>query len=61
MPLELVNSKVVKSTLAPGQNVLARTGSMLYYTGDVRFIPHSMGGGPAPCRTWAVSPGWPAA
>jgi uncharacterized protein (AIM24 family) len=46
MPLELVNSKVVKSTLAPGQNVLARTGSMLYYTGDVRFIPHSMGGGP---------------
>lgn len=25
MPLELVNSKVVKSTLAPGQNVLART------------------------------------
>ncbi|OZC57905.1 hypothetical protein CH267_08210 [Rhodococcus sp. 06-621-2] len=44
MPLELVNSKVVKSTLAPGQNVLARKGSMLYYTGDVHFIPHSMGG-----------------
>ncbi|MDV6260415.1 AIM24 family protein [Rhodococcoides yunnanense] len=45
MPLELVNSKVVKSVLAPNQNVLARRGSMLYYTGDVRFVPHSMGGG----------------
>ena len=44
MPLELVNSKVVKSTLAPGQNVLASKGAMLYYTGDVHFIPHSMGG-----------------
>lgn len=44
MPLELVNSKVVKSSLAAGQNVLARKGSMLYYTGDVHFIPHSMGG-----------------
>ncbi|OZC90411.1 hypothetical protein CH254_02670 [Rhodococcus sp. 06-412-2C] len=44
MPLELVNSKVVKSVLAPNQNVLARRGSMLYYTGDVRFVPHSMGG-----------------
>ncbi|OZF54844.1 hypothetical protein CH293_09180 [Rhodococcus sp. 14-2470-1b] len=47
MPLELVNSKVVKSALAPGQNVLARKGSMLYYTGDVHFIPHSMGGSAA--------------
>jgi uncharacterized protein (AIM24 family) len=46
MPLESVNSKVVKSILAPGQNVLARRGSMLYYTGDVRFVPHTMGGGP---------------
>ncbi|OZE34530.1 MULTISPECIES: AIM24 family protein [unclassified Rhodococcus (in: high G+C Gram-positive bacteria)] len=44
MPLELVNSKVVKSVLAPNQNVLARRGAMLYYTGDVRFVPHSMGG-----------------
>lgn len=44
MPLELVNSKVVKSSLAAGQNVLSRKGSMLYYTGDVHFIPHSMGG-----------------
>ena len=44
MPLELVNSKVVKSVLAPHQNVLARRGSMLYYTGDVRFVPQSMGG-----------------
>ncbi|WP_072804953.1 AIM24 family protein [Rhodococcoides yunnanense] len=47
MPLELVNSKVVKSSLAPGQNVLARKGSMLYYTGDVHFVPHSMGGSAA--------------
>ena len=45
MPLELVNSKVVKSVLAPNQSVLARRGSLLYYTGDVRFVPHSMGGG----------------
>jgi uncharacterized protein (AIM24 family) len=45
VPLELVNSKVVKSVLAPNQSVLARRGSMLYYTGDVRFVPHSMGGG----------------
>ena len=45
MPLELVNSKVVKSVLAPNQSVLARRGSMLYYTGDVRFVPHSMGAG----------------
>ncbi|MGC0362419.1 uncharacterized protein (AIM24 family) [Rhodococcus sp. 27YEA15] len=46
MPLDKVNSKVVKSILGPGQNVLARTGAMLYYTGNVRFIPHSTGGGP---------------
>ncbi|MGU3432276.1 AIM24 family protein [Actinomycetes bacterium M1A6_2h] len=46
MPLEQVNSKVVKSILTPGRNVLARRGSMLYYTGDVRFVPYSMGGGP---------------
>jgi uncharacterized protein (AIM24 family) len=45
VPLEAVNSKVVKSVLAPGQNVLARRGAMLYYSGDVRFVPHSMGGG----------------
>mgnify|MGYP001238160729 FL=1 len=44
MPLEKVNSKVVKSALTPGQNVLARKGSMLYYTGDIHFVPHSMGG-----------------
>jgi uncharacterized protein (AIM24 family) len=47
VPLEAVNGKVVKSTLAPGQNVLARKGAMLYYTGDVHFIPHSMGGSAA--------------
>ena len=42
--LEVVNSKVVAATLTPGLPALARRGSMLFYTGDVRFVPHSMGG-----------------
>ncbi len=45
MPIEKVNSKVVKAAVAPGQSVLARKGAMLYYTGDVHFVPHTMGGG----------------
>jgi uncharacterized protein (AIM24 family) len=44
VPLETVNSKVVKTTLAQGQNMFARKGAMLYYTGDVHFTPQSMGG-----------------
>lgn len=48
MPMQLENSKVLKATLAPGQQVTARKGSMLYYSGDVRFTPHSMGGGGRP-------------
>ncbi|MBY6538174.1 AIM24 family protein [Rhodococcus sp. BP-349] len=42
--LELVNSKVVKSTVAPGSPTLARRGSMLFHQGDVRFVPHTIGG-----------------
>lgn len=46
MPIEKVNSKVVKAVLNPGQAVLARRGAMLFYTGDVQFQPHSGGGAP---------------
>ncbi|MEP7766116.1 AIM24 family protein [Sanguibacter sp. 25GB23B1] len=45
MTMELVNDKVVRVPVQQGQQILARKGSMLYYTGDVRFTPHSMGGG----------------
>lgn len=44
MTFEKVNSKVVKVNLATGGDVLARKGAMLFYTGDVRFVPHSPGG-----------------
>ncbi len=44
MTFEKVNSKVVKVNLASSGNVLARKGAMLFYTGDVRFIPHGPGG-----------------
>ncbi|WP_127781627.1 AIM24 family protein [Rhodococcus sp. X156] len=43
--IEQVNSRVAKATLVPGQHVLARRGAMLYYSGEVQFIPHSPGGG----------------
>lgn len=46
MPIEKVNSKVVKAVLQPGQAVIARRGAMLFYTGDVQFQPHSGGGAP---------------
>ena len=46
MPIEKVNSKVVKAVLTPGAVVLARRGAMLFYTGDVQFRPHTAGGGP---------------
>lgn len=45
MPIEKVNSKVVKAVLTPGAVVLARRGAMLFYTGDVQFRPHTAGGG----------------
>lgn len=44
MPIEKVNSKVVKAVLNPGAFVLARRGAMLFYTGDVQFRPHTTGG-----------------
>jgi uncharacterized protein (AIM24 family) len=46
VPIEKVNSKVVKAVLTPGRAVLARRGAMLFYTGDVQFQPHSAGGAP---------------
>lgn len=45
MAMELENYKVLKTTIQPGQRVIARQGSMLYYTGDVTFTPYSMSGG----------------
>lgn len=45
--METVNSKVAKATLQANQQVLARRGAMLYYRGDVQFIPHTAGGAPA--------------
>jgi uncharacterized protein (AIM24 family) len=44
MPLEKVNSKVVKTQVMQGRQITARKGAMLYYTGDVRFEPLTMGG-----------------
>lgn len=44
MPLEKVNSRCAKGTIPPGQAILARTGAMLFYTGDVAFSPHTPGG-----------------
>lgn len=45
MAMELENGKVLKVSIAPGQRVYSRQGAMLYYTGEVTFSPHSMGGG----------------
>lgn len=39
-----VNSKVVKVNVAAAGGVVARTGAMLFYTGDVRFAPHQVPG-----------------
>ncbi len=44
MVFDVVNSKVVKVALAQAGGVVARTGSMLYYTGDVHFSPHQVPG-----------------
>ncbi|MGZ4524025.1 MAG: AIM24 family protein [Mycobacteriaceae bacterium] len=46
MEFTKVNSKVVKVGLPPGGHVLARRGAMLFYTGDVQFIPNTTGGSP---------------
>jgi uncharacterized protein (AIM24 family) len=45
MPFTKVNGKVVTATVAPGQEVLARRGAMLAYTGDVGFAPVHTGQG----------------
>lgn len=39
-----VNSKVVKVHVGQVGGVVARTGSMLFYTGDVAFAPHQVPG-----------------
>ncbi|MDN4521271.1 AIM24 family protein [Mycolicibacterium austroafricanum] len=44
MPFEKVNSKVVKVDVARAGGVVARTGAMLFYTGDVHFSPHQVPG-----------------
>ncbi len=45
---EKVNSKVVKVNLTAAGEVLARKGAMLYYAGDVGFVPEGPGGMPMP-------------
>lgn len=47
---ELVNGKVLRAPVAPGRPVLAKRGAMLAYTGDVRFSPAHVGGGPGGAR-----------
>lgn len=42
---EQVNGKVITAQITPGQEVLARRGAMLAYTGDVHFAPVHGGGG----------------
>lgn len=44
MTFEKVNSKVVKVNLSQSGNVLARKGSMLFYSGDVSFVPNNAAG-----------------
>lgn len=41
---EKVNSKVVKVDIGMAGGVVARNGSMLFYTGDVTFAPHEIPG-----------------
>jgi uncharacterized protein (AIM24 family) len=45
MTFELVNSKVMRTPVGNGQDVVARRGAMLAYHGDVRFHPAQIGGG----------------
>ncbi|MFC9432864.1 AIM24 family protein [Nocardia sp. NPDC057030] len=42
---EKVNGKVVKVNVGLAGGVAARTGAMLFYTGDVSFAPHQIPGG----------------
>ncbi len=56
MAFSQVNAKVVSTPVAPGQEVLARRGAMLAYTGDVGFTPVHMALGRAAPAAW--SGGW---
>ncbi|WP_327149075.1 AIM24 family protein [Nocardia sp. NBC_01329] len=42
---EKINSKVVAVDIGMAGGVVARTGGMLFYTGDVSFAPHEIPGG----------------
>lgn len=42
--LEKINSKMVAAQIAHGEQVFARKGAMLSYTGEVNFIPSTTGG-----------------
>jgi uncharacterized protein (AIM24 family) len=42
--LEKVNGKMVSAVISPGEQLLARRGAMLAYTGEVAFTPSSTGG-----------------
>ncbi|MFD3510724.1 AIM24 family protein [Nocardia sp. NPDC058666] len=42
---ETVNSKVVKVDVGQAGGVVARSGAMLFYTGQVAFAPHQIPGG----------------
>lgn len=44
MVFEKVNSKVVKANVGHAGGIVARTGAMLFYTGEVYFSPHSVPG-----------------
>lgn len=57
MTFEKVNSKVVKVNLAQVGEVLARKGAMLYYTGQVGFVPEGPGGMPMPGMGAGMMPG----
>lgn len=42
--LEKLNGKMVSAQITPGEQVFARKGAMLSYTGEVNFIPSTTGG-----------------
>ncbi|MFQ6397122.1 AIM24 family protein [Nocardia sp. KC 131] len=42
---EKVNGKVVKVNVGMAGGVVARSGAMLFYTGDISFAPHQIPGG----------------
>ncbi|MGK2882981.1 MAG: AIM24 family protein [Mycobacterium sp.] len=44
MVFEKVNSKVVKVNVGHAGGIVARTGAMLFYTGEVYFSPHQVPG-----------------